>query len=78
MEGLNPCSNGITLELCLVVLRETLIGLNPCSNGMRIECPQMRVKGYSISKSCEILARISGIFEGKFRYFFANEQIFLQ
>ena len=38
IKGLNPCSNGMTIELSRAWLPcKCLISLNPCSNGMTIE-----------------------------------------
>ena len=35
--GLNPCSNGMLIELMMMVTLLLLMSLNPCSNGMLIE-----------------------------------------
>ena len=34
VERLNPCSNGIPSDFCLLVPKLLLLCLNPCSNGI--------------------------------------------
>ena len=37
-QSLNPCSNGMTIELQLILIFNLIpTSLNPCSNGMTIE-----------------------------------------
>ena len=41
--GLNPCSNGMGIELSIFIIWRKKKSLNPCSNGMGIELSSSKI-----------------------------------